>query len=211
VDAFSRVYESVLKGDPQQAVTAVRQALDGGADPLALISRGVTPAMKEAGRLFEQGEYFVPELLVAAQATKAIFEVLRPFLARTSARPAGRVVLGTVRGDMHDIGKNLVAAMLEGGGFEVTDLGVNVAPDRFVAVVRDTQPQVIGLSALLTTTMSAMGETIEALRAAGLRQQVKVVIGGAPVTADYARSIGADGYAENAAGAVEEVRRLIGA
>ena len=134
-DMHARLYESVLNGDAAGAVSAAREALDAGSDPLSLIADGITPAMKEAGRLFEEGEYFVPDLLMSARATKGVFEILRPLLATTGAQPAGRVVLGTVTGDMHDIGKNLVAVMLEGGGFEVTDLGVDVPPDRFVAAV----------------------------------------------------------------------------
>ena len=205
----ARLYESVLKGDPPGAVSAAREALDAGTDPLSLIADGITPAMKEAGRLFEEGEYFVPDLLMSARATKEVFEILRPLLATAGAQPAGRVVLGTVTGDMHDIGKNLVAVMLEGGGFEVTDLGVDVPPHRFVAAVERTGARIVGLSALLTTTLPAMKETLEAIRAARFRPDVKVLVGGAPVTAAYARTIGADGYAETAAAAVEEARRLI--
>jgi 5-methyltetrahydrofolate--homocysteine methyltransferase len=167
--------------------------------------------MGEVGRLFEEGEYFVPELLIAARATKEIFKILRPLLAQTGAKPRGQVVLGTVRGDLHDIGKNLVAAMLEGGGFEVTDLGVDVSPEKFIAAVQDKQAQIVGLSALLTTTLPAMKTTIEAFRTAGIRERVKVMIGGAPVTQSYADSIGADGYGENAAASVDLARRLVGA
>jgi 5-methyltetrahydrofolate--homocysteine methyltransferase len=210
LDIFSTLREAVLAGEVSTAVSAVRRALDAGAEPLVLITRGITPALEEAGQLFEKGEYFVPELLVSARATKAVFGIIRPLLARTGVQPAGRVVLGTVRGDVHDIGKSLVAAMLEGGGFEVIDLGVDVPPERFVAAVEQGRAGVVGLSALLTTTMPAMGATIEALRAAGVRQRVKVIIGGAPVTARYAETIGADGYAESAAAVVGVVRRLTG-
>jgi 5-methyltetrahydrofolate--homocysteine methyltransferase len=166
--------------------------------------------MAEVGRLFEQGEYFVPELLISARATKGVFEILRPILARAGAQPAGRVVLGTVHGDLHDIGKNLVGAMLEGGGFEVTDLGVSVAPERFVAAAQEKGAQIVGLSALLTTTLPAMKTAIEIFKTAGIRGKVKVMIGGAPVTQGYADSIGADGYAENAAASVGLARRLVG-
>ena len=176
--------------------------------PLDLISQGVSPAMAEVGSLFEEGEYFVPELLMSARATKEIFQIIRPLLVASGAEPAGQVILGTVQGDLHDIGKNLVAAMLEGGGFEVTDLGVDVAPEVFVDAVRKKQVQIVGLSALLTTTMPAMKKTIEAFREAGIREQVKIIVGGAPVTKNYAESIGADGYSENAAASVDLARRL---
>ena len=208
---LSSLGEAVLKGDAAAAVAAARQALDGGADPMSLVSQGISPAMSEAGRLFEEGEYFVPELLISARATKEVFEILRPLLSQKGAQPVARVVLGTVRGDLHDIGKNLVAALLEGGGFEVTDLGVDVPPERFVAAAQDRKAEIVGLSALLTTTMPGMKATIEALRNAGVRGRVKVMIGGAPVTASYAEAIGADGYAENAGTAVGLARRLIGA
>ena len=153
----------------------------------------------------------MPELLIAARATKEIFQVLRPLLAQAGAKARGHVVLGTVQGDLHDIGKNLVAAMLEGGGFEVTDLGVDVSPEKFIAAVQQKQAQIVGLSALLTTTLPAMKVAIDALRDAGIRERVKVMVGGAPVTKNYAESIGADGYGENAAASVELACRLIGA
>jgi 5-methyltetrahydrofolate--homocysteine methyltransferase len=166
--------------------------------------------MAEVGKLFEEGECFVPELLMAARATKGIFQILRPLLAQTGAKPMAHVVLGTVQGDLHDIGKNLVAAMLEGGGFEVTDLGVDVPPEEFIAAVKKRPVQIVGLSALLTTTMPAMKTTIEAFRAAGIREQFKIMVGGAPVTKTYAESIGADGYGETAAASVDLARRLTG-
>jgi 5-methyltetrahydrofolate--homocysteine methyltransferase len=162
------------------------------------------------GRLYEAGEYFVPELLLSARATKEVFKLIRPLLAQKGAQPTARVVLGTVQGDLHDIGKNLVAAMLEGSGFEVIDLGVNVAPAKFVSAVIEKQAQVVGLSALLTTTMPAMKTTLEVLRSAGVRDRVKVMVGGAPITAAFAEAIGADGYGENAAVAVDLARRLVG-
>jgi 5-methyltetrahydrofolate--homocysteine methyltransferase len=192
-----------------QAVAAARDALAAGAAPLALVEDGITPALNEAGRLFEEGEYFVPELLMSARATKAVLEILRPLLAGTGAPPSGRVVTGTVEGDRHDIGKNLVAAMLEGAGFEVTDLGVDVPPDRFVSAVQRAGAEIVGLSALLTTTMPAMASVITALSAANLRERVRVLVGGAPVTAAFARSIGADGYAATAVEAVDTARTLM--
>jgi 5-methyltetrahydrofolate--homocysteine methyltransferase len=205
---LSALRKAVIEGEVAASIAAARQALDEGIAPLDLISQGVSPAMAEVGSLFEEGEYFVPELLMSARATKEIFQIIRPLLAASGAEPAGRVVLGTVQGDLHDIGKNLVAAMLEGGGFEVTDLGVDVAPEVFVDAVRKKPVQIVGLSALLTTTMPAMKKTIEAFREAGIREQVKIIVGGAPVTKTYAESIGADGYSENAAASVDLARRL---
>ena len=207
---FSTLRGAVLSGDAPAAVAATRQALDAGVDPLELTNHAISPAMDEVGRLYEAGEYFVPELLLAARATKEVFKVIRPLLARQGAQPTGRVVLGTVQGDLHDIGKILVAAMLEGSGFEVIDLGVSVSADKFVSTIRDKQPDIVGLSALLTTTMPAMKATLEGLRSAGVRDHVKVMIGGAPVTQTYADAIGADAYGENAAHAVDVARRLVG-
>ena len=207
---FSKLQEAVLAGNSAAAVAAARQALSEGADPLDLVLHGISPAMAEVGRLFEAGDYFVPELLISARATKEVFVLIRPLLAKQGAQPTGRVVLGTVQGDLHDIGKNLVAALLEGGGFEVIDLGVNVSPEKFIAAVADKQAQVVGLSALLTTTLPAMKTTLDAFRSAGLRDRVKVMIGGAPVTQSFADTIGADGYGENAASAVQLARRLVG-
>ena len=201
---------AVIEGEVPAAVRAAREALEGGIQPLELISQGIGPAMAEVGRLFEEGEYFVPELLMAARATKEIFVILRPLLAQTGAKPMAHIVLGTVQGDLHDIGKNLVAAMLEGGGFEVTDLGVDVPPEEFIAAVKKRPVQIVGLSALLTTTMPAMKTTIEAIRAAGIRDQIKIMVGGAPITKTYAESIGADGYSETAAASVDLARRLMG-
>ena len=205
---LSALRKAVIEGEVAASIAAARQALGEGVAPLDLISQGVSPAMAEVGSLFEEGEYFVPELLMSARATKEIFQIIRPLLAASGAEPAGRVVLGTVQGDLHDIGKNLVAAMLEGGGFEVTDLGVDVAPEVFVDAVKKKPVQIVGLSALLTTTMPAMKKTIEAFREAGVREQVKIIVGGAPVTRVYAESIGADGYSENAAASVDLARRL---
>jgi 5-methyltetrahydrofolate--homocysteine methyltransferase len=207
---FSKLQEAVLAGNSAAAVAAARQALNEGADPLALVLHGISPAMSEVGRRFEAGDYFVPELLISARATKEVFVLIRPLLARQGAQPTGRVVLGTVQGDMHDIGKNLVAALLEGGGFEVIDLGVNVPPEKFITVVEDKKAQIVGLSALLTTTLPAMKATLDAFRSAGMRDRVKVMIGGAPVTQSFADAIGADAYGENAASSVQLARRLVG-
>jgi 5-methyltetrahydrofolate--homocysteine methyltransferase len=210
VHDLSALQKAVIEGEVRAAVSAAREALDAGVGPVDLISQGIGPAMAEVGKLFEEGEYFVPELLMAARATKEIFVILRPLLAQTGAKPMAQVLLGTVQGDLHDIGKNLVAAMLEGGGFEVTDLGVDVPPEKFIEAVKKKPVQIVGLSALLTTTMPAMKNTIEAFRAAGIRDQVKIMVGGAPVTRSYAESIGADGYSETAAASVDLARRLTG-
>jgi 5-methyltetrahydrofolate--homocysteine methyltransferase len=202
--------QAVLKGDARTARSATEAALRDGADPLRLVTEGMMPAMDEAGRKFECSEFFVPELLLAARAMKAALELIRPILASSGAKSAGRVVIGTVKGDLHDIGKNLVAAMLEGGGFEVVDLGVNVAPEKFIEAIRATDARVVAMSALLTTTMPSMKTTIEAFRAAGIRDQIRVLVGGAPVTQQYADEIGADGYSDSAPGAVALVRKAIG-
>jgi len=209
MDQLSDLRDAILEGNAMAAATAARAALQAGVSPTSVIADGISPAMADVGRLFEEGEYFVPELLIAARATKEVFTLLRPLLAETGARPAGRVVLGTVEGDLHDIGKNLVGAMLEGAGFEVVDLGVDIPASRFVAAVEAQKPQIVGLSALLTTTMPAMKATLEAIDAAGLRPGIRVMIGGAPVTQRYADSIGADGYGETATAAVDVARALI--
>ncbi len=206
---LSTLREAVIVGDAAAAVSAARKALDEGINPVDLVAQGIGPAMGEVGRLFEEGEYFVPELLISARATKEIFQLIRPILAQTGAKPKGRIVLGTVQGDLHDIGKNLVAAMLEGDGFEVTDLGVDVPPEKIINAVKDNQAQIVGLSALLTTTLPAMKTAIEAMRAAGIGSDVKIMVGGACVTKNYAEAIGADGYGENASASVDVARRLI--
>jgi methylmalonyl-CoA mutase cobalamin-binding domain/chain len=172
-----------------------------------LVNGELVPAMDEVGRRFESNEYFVPELLIAARAMKAALELIRPLLVARGDQPAGRVVIGTVKGDLHDIGKNLVVSLLEGGGFEVIDLGVNVPPEKFVSALCEKDVKILAMSALLTTTMPAMKSTIDALKQAGVRQNVKVLVGGAAVTQQYADEIGADGYSENAVGAVALAKR----
>jgi len=205
---LKKLYEAVIAGDTKTAVAVTQQAIAEKMNPASLISDAMIPAMAEVGRLFECEEYFVPELLLSARAMKAALELLRPLLAETGVKPTGKVVIGTVKGDLHDIGKNLVASMLEGGGFEVTDLGVDVSPEKFIAAIQEKRAQIICLSALLTVTVPSMRTTIEALKQAGIRDQVKVLIGGAPVTAEYAREIGADGYGENASVAVTIARQI---
>jgi corrinoid protein of di/trimethylamine methyltransferase len=205
------LFTAVLEGDAVTSKRVTEEALAAGVDPQKLVSDYMIPAMDEAGRRFECNDYFVPELLIAARAMKASLELIRPLLTARGDQPAGRVAIGTVKGDLHDIGKNLVAAMLEGGGFEVVDLGVDVAPEKFVAAVKEKNINIVALSALLTTTMPSMKVTIDALKQAGLRDQVKVMIGGAPVTQKYADEIGADGYSDNAAAAVALARKTVAA
>jgi len=206
---LQKLYDAVLNGDQKTAVAVTQEALAEGIAPLELITKYMIPAMDEVGRRFECEEYFVPELLLSARAMKGALELLRPLLAASGAQPAGRVVIGTVKGDLHDIGKNLVASMLEGGGFEVIDLGADVAPEKFIQAVREKNAQIVALSALLTVTMPAMRKTIDALREAGVREKVKVMVGGAPVTPQFAREIGADGYGENATAAVALARQFV--
>jgi corrinoid protein of di/trimethylamine methyltransferase len=201
------LYEAVLGGDAKTARTFAEQALAAGVEPLKLVNEAMVPAMDEVGRRFECSEYFVPELLLSARAMKAALELIRPLLAKSGVQPAARVVIGTVKGDLHDIGKNLVAAMLEGGGFEVIDLGVNVTPERFIETVKAKNANIVAMSALLTTTMPSMKITIDAFKQAGLRDQVKILIGGAPITQKYADEIGADGYSDNAPAAVTLARK----
>lgn len=206
---LNQLKEAVINGDDKLTRSITQQALQEGLDPVRLVNDYMVPAMTEVGRRFECNEYFVPELLLSARAMKAALELLRPLLAARGAKPIGRVVIGTVQGDLHDIGKNLVAAMLEGGGFEVIDLGVNVAPERFVATIREKDAQILAMSALLTTTMPAMKTTIEEVKKAGLRHKVKVLVGGAPVTQRYADEIGADGYSDTAPGAVVVAKKAL--
>ena len=205
--SFNALQQAVINGDANAARKLTEQALSEGIDPLTLVNGDLVPAMAEVGRRFETNEYFVPELLIAARAMKAALELMRPLLIARGNKPVGRVAIGTVKGDLHDIGKNLVASLLEGGGFEVTDLGVNVAPEKFVAAVREKEIRIVAMSALLTTTMPAMKLTIEALKQAGLRGNIQVLVGGAAVTQQYADDIGADGFSDNAVGAVALAKR----
>lgn len=206
---LQKLYDAVLNGDQKTAVAVTQEALAGGASPMELITKYMVPAMDEVGRRFECEDYFVPELLLSARAMKGSLELLRPLLAASGAEPAGRVVIGTVKGDLHDIGKNLVASMLEGAGFEVTDLGADVPAEKFIAAVQEKKANLVALSALLTVTMPAMRTTIEAFKQAGVREQVKIMVGGAPVTQQFAQEIGADGYSDNASAAVGLARRLV--
>ena len=205
------LYEAVLTGQATSARDVTGRALLAGLTPEDLLDRCLIPAMDEVGRRYECSDYFVPELLIASRAMKAALEVLRPALVAAGGRHAGRVAIGTVKGDLHDIGKSVVSAMLEGGGFDVLDLGMDVTSARFVAVARRADVAIVAMSCLLTTTMPAMRQVIAALAESGLRDRVKVIVGGAPVTEDYAAQIGADGFAPTAASAVALVRRLVAA
>lgn len=203
------IFEGILKGQMKDVEEATKAALAEGISAGELLNEAMIPAMAEVGRLFEANEYYVPEMLIAARAMKAGLALIRPQLVAEDIEPKGKVALGTVKGDLHDIGKNLVAIMVEGAGFEVIDLGVDVPPEKFVETAQKEKVDVIGLSALLTTTMPSMKTTIEALQEAGIRDQVKVIIGGAPVTQKYADEIGADGYGRDAAAAANLVKSLL--
>jgi 5-methyltetrahydrofolate--homocysteine methyltransferase len=206
---LTKLTDAILNGDAKGSVAIVKEALDEKVDPQELVTRYMIPAMDEMGRRFETGDCFVPELLISARAMKSALALIRPLLAARGAEPLGRVAIGTVKGDLHDIGKNLVASLLEGAGFAVADLGVDVPPEKFIAEIREKKAQLVALSALLTTTMPNMKTIIEELSKAGVREQVKVMVGGAPVTQRFADEIGADGYSDNANGAVNLARRLV--
>lgn len=205
---YSELYNAILTGNAKQAEEVTKAAIAAKADARELVQKYMIPAMDEVGKRFECNEYFVPELLIAARAMKISLELIAPLLAEAGAEPAGRVVIGTVKGDLHDIGKNLVASMLEGGGFKVIDLGVDVPPERFVEVAEEKDGTIVAMSALLTTTMMVMKTVIQALDKAGIRQKTRVIIGGAPITQQYADEIGADGYSDNASAAVTLARKL---
>lgn len=202
------VYQNVIDGQAAAVDAGVKEALAQGVSPDVILKEGLISAMDEVGKRFEEGEFFVPEMLIAARAMQAGLKILKPQLAQSGVKAAGVVAIGTVKGDLHDIGKNLVAMMLEGAGFEVRDLGVDVSPEKFVQAAREGV-QVIGMSALLTTTMGSMQKTIEALKAANVRDKVKVIIGGAPVTEAYAKQVGADAFAPDASSATRAVRQLV--
>ncbi len=205
---LDKLFAAIVNGDKNATLAITAAAVAAGLKPADLITEHMIPAMNEVGRRFERGEYFVPELLLSARAMKGAIAFLRPLLASGGLEPLARVVIGTVKGDLHDIGKNLVSSMLEGGGFEVVDLGTDVSPQEFVNAVNAHNATIVALSALLTVTMPMMKNTIEALQRANLRDSVKVMVGGAPVTQQYAESIGADGYSETATGAVTMARQL---
>ena len=205
------IYDGIVDGARAVVTQKVQEALDAHLDPQLILNQGLVAAMAKVGQLFEDGEYFVPEMLVSARAMQEGLNLLKPHLLAGDIKPMGKVVAGTVKGDLHDIGKNLVCMMLEGAGFTIQDLGADVSPDAFVEAVRQGDVDLVAMSALLTTTMSNMKITIQALEEAGLRGQVKVMIGGAPVTEAYAQQIGADGYATDASRAVKLAQKLIAA
>lgn len=211
MEQIDTIYKAVLDGNTREVQGGVEAALKEKITADEIMQNGLIAAMKEVGRLFEEGEFFVPEMLISARAMQSALVLLKPFLAASGAKAAGRVAIGTVQGDLHDIGKNLVGMMLEGAGFEVIDLGTDVQPENFVDAVETKHADIIALSALLTTTMPKMQETIDALKAASLRDKVKVIIGGAPVTETYAKQIGADGYGPDASAASRLATKLMSA
>jgi len=211
-EIFEKLAQAVIEGEPEDAEALAKQALEQGVDPLECINQGLMKGIQKVGEYFSKGEYFLPELIIGAEAMKSALDVLEPVLKGDQKREvAGRIVLGTVEGDLHEIGKTLVGTMLTANGFQVIDIGVNCKPADFIASIQENKAEIVGASALLTTTMLQQKKLIEALTEAGLRDKVKVMIGGAPVTENYAREIGADGYAEDAISAVDLAFRLIDA
>ena len=208
--SLETIYQAVMEGNADQAAKETEAALAAEIPAGDILNKACIAAMSEVGRLFEEGEMFVPEMLISARAMQAAMNVLKPYLAEDEIVSAGKIVLGTVSGDLHDIGKNLVGMMMEGAGFEIIDLGTDVSPEAFVNAVRENDADLVGMSALLTTTMPSMKATIEALTEAGLRDRVKVMIGGAPITQSYADEIGADGFAPDASSATRKAKALMG-
>lgn len=211
-ELYNKLAQAVIDGESEDAEALAQQALDQGVDPLACINQGLMVGIQEVGELFSMGDYFLPELIIGADTMKKALDILEPALVGGQKREVvGRVVLGTVVGDLHEIGKTLVGTMLTANGFQVTDIGVDKTPEEFIAAVREADADIVGASALLTTTMLQQKRLIESLEAAGLRDKVKVMVGGAPVTESYAKEIGADGYAEDAISSVDLAFRLIDA
>ncbi|HLO13891.1 MAG TPA: corrinoid protein [Anaerolineales bacterium] len=209
-EVLQKLFNAVLEGDFEGVKVNVQNALDAKFDPSVILNSGMIAAMREVGCRFEQGEYYVPEMLIAARAMQSGMAILKPYLQKTDAKPSGKVIIGTVKGDLHDIGKNLVALMLEGDGYEIKDLGVDVPVEEFVRVIKEEKPDVLAMSALLTTTMPMMKTTIDTVVAEGLRDTVKIIVGGAPLTETYAKQIGADGFVPDASRAVGLVQSLMG-
>ena len=207
--SLQELKQTIVRGNQKDAVAVTTQLIEAGAKPQQILNEGLIAGMSEVGERFKCGEYFVPEMLIAARAMKSALEVLRPHLVDTGVKPIGTIVLGTVRGDLHDIGKNLTGMFLERAGFQVVDLGVDVTADKFIAAVKEHKADLLGMSALLTTTMTYTAEVIRALKAANLRDQVKVIIGGAPITEAWANQIGADGFALDAASGAERCKELL--
>ncbi|MBI2951016.1 corrinoid protein [bacterium] len=208
---LNTIAENLINGQAPKVKELVQKAVDEKVPVRDILHQGLIKGMSVVGERFKNNEFYVPEVLIAARAMKAGMEILRPLLAEAKVEPLGRAAIGTVKGDLHDIGKNLVAMMLEGAGFEIIDLGIDVSPEKFIEAVRERRAQIICMSALLTTTMPSMKTTIEAVKEAGLREKVKVLIGGAPVTQAYAKEIGADGYAPDAASAADRAKELVAA
>ena len=209
-DIYERLSTAVLEGNEERVPKLVQKGLDEGLVPKDILDNGLIVGMNEVGARFKRGDMFVPEVLMSARSMQAGLTVLRPELVSSGAQLIGTIVMGTVKGDLHDIGKNLVGMMCEGAGFEVIDLGFNVEPEKFIQAIKEHQPNIVGMSALLTTTMRAMGHTIKAIEEAGLRDQVKIMVGGAPVDAEFAERIGADGYGSNAPAGSDLAKRLAG-
>ena len=208
-ELIQEICGAVLEGNLDLAVEKTNAALEEGTEAGTILQEGLTKAMQEVGRLFERGEFFVPEMLIAARAMQGSLELLKPHLVKADFKPIGTLVIGTVQGDLHDIGKNLVAMMTEGAGFQIEDLGADVSPERFIEAVKENNASLVGMSALLTTTMPMMEKTIKAFEEAGIRNSVKIIIGGAPVTQDYAEQIGADGFAPDASRAANLSKSLL--
>jgi corrinoid protein of di/trimethylamine methyltransferase len=209
-ELYGKMSELLISGGIDEIKQLTQQALDGGAEAKEVLEGGLLPGMDVVGQRFKACEMFIPEVLRSAKTMQASMEILRPLLSEVDAAGAGMVIVGTVEGDLHDIGKNLVGMMLEGAGFRVVDLGTDVKPSDFVEAAKEHKPNIVGLSALLTTTMPKMGETVNALKEAGIRDQIKVMAGGAPVTQDFVDEIGADAYGSNATAAVEKAKSLVG-
>jgi 5-methyltetrahydrofolate--homocysteine methyltransferase len=207
---LNEISSVVISGNMGDMESLTRRALGEGLSADEILNAGLMPGMDHVGAEFRKGEMYVPDVLRSARTMQVSMDILEPLLTETGAKRAGKVLLGTVKGDLHDIGKNLVGMMLEGGGFQVIDLGKDVSPEAFVEAVKREQPQIVGMSALLTTTMRAMASTIKALEEAGVRDSVKIFVGGAPVTSDFAEQIGADAYGSNAPAAVELARKFVG-
>ena len=209
-EILDELYDYTLDGEAEPVVELTNEGLELGMDPLVILFDAMIPALEEVGRLFEIGEYFVPEMLISARAMQGAMNILKPLIAATGAKPIGTFVMGTVKGDIHDIGKNLCNIMLEGAGFEVYDLGVNVPPEKFIEAIKEHKPETVGMSAFLTTTMPMFKTNIEAIKEAGLRDQVNILVGGAPVTQEYCDTVGADGFAPDASAAVRLTKKLMG-
>jgi methylmalonyl-CoA mutase cobalamin-binding domain/chain len=208
-ELLKQLYDFTLVGNAPEVLSLTHQGLGMGLGPETLLYEALIPSLEEVGARFERGDFFVPEMLIAGKAMAGALEILRPLLAETGAQTIGKIVMGTVKGDVHDIGKNLVNIMFEGAGFEVIDLGVQVAPEKFIDAIRQHQPDIVGFSAFLTTTMPMFKANINALQKAGIRDQVIVMVGGAPVTQEYADVVGADGYASDASAAVAKAKELL--